>query len=99
MSGPAHKPAWPSQNAAFDIYLAWSEVTITVGPSVTALAALLEAGVPVSPGCQTGACGECAMAFVEGDVIHKDSCLNADDRARMFCPCVSRARTRIVLAL
>ena len=45
-----------------------------------------------------GGCGMCATAYVEGDIIHKDGCLNASDRERYFCPCVSRARTRVVLA-
>jgi hypothetical protein len=55
--------------------------------------------LPVEPGCQTGGCGSCVLAYVEGDLIHKDTCLSATDRARYFCPCVSRARSRIVLAL
>lgn len=82
----------------FEIYLAWSEVTLTVGPTQNALQVLLDAGLPVEPGCQTGGCGTCAMPYVEGDVIHKDACLSASDREHTFCPCVSRARTRIVLA-
>ncbi|MEQ1670667.1 MAG: 2Fe-2S iron-sulfur cluster binding domain-containing protein [Hyphomicrobium sp.] len=83
----------------FEIYLAWSDVTLTVECNQTALQVLLAAGAPVSPGCQTGGCGECVTNFVEGDIIHKDSCLNADDRETTFCPCVSRAKTRVVLAL
>ena len=84
---------------AFEIYLVWSETTLIVQPGETALQVLLAAGVPVTPGCQTGGCGECATQFIEGDLIHKDSCLNAEDRKTMFCPCVSRAKTRIVLAV
>jgi ferredoxin len=82
----------------FEIYLAWSDTTLTVRPDQTALQALTEAGVAVEPGCQTGGCGMCATAYVEGDIIHKDGCLNASDRERYSCPCVSRAKTRIVLA-
>jgi hypothetical protein len=41
----------------------------------------------------------CATEYVEGDIIHKDACLTATDRDHYFCPCVSRARTRVVLAL
>jgi hypothetical protein len=40
----------------------------------------------------------CATAYVEGDIVHKDGCLNALDRERYFCPCVSRGKSRIVLA-
>jgi len=39
------------------------------------------------------------LAYVEGDLIHKDTCLSVADRAHYFCPCVSRARSRIVLPL
>jgi vanillate O-demethylase ferredoxin subunit len=85
-------------DACFEIYLAWSDRTLIVEGGQSALQVLLEAGVAISPGCLTGGCGECATAYVEGDIIHKDSCLNTADRQRMFCPCVSRARTRIVIA-
>jgi ferredoxin len=83
----------------FDIYLAWSDRSVRVHAGTTALAALLAAGVLVEPGCQTGGCGSCTLAYVEGDVIHKDTCLSIADRSRYFCPCVSRAVTCIVLAL
>jgi hypothetical protein len=53
--------------------------------------------VPVELGCQTGGY-MCATAYVEGDIIHKDGRLSVCDRERYFCPCVSRAKTRIVLA-
>lgn len=83
---------------AFEIYLAWSDRTLVVGAHESALEVLIREGVPVEPGCQTGGCGTCVTAFVEGDVIHKDACLAAGDRASLFCPCVSRAATRIVIA-
>lgn len=80
----------PDEKASFEIYLAWSDRTLTVPSGQSVLQVLMEAGLPVTPGCQTGACGECAMNYVEGDVVHKDSCLSAIDRAHTFCPCVSR---------
>ena len=95
MSEPSCRPL-PS--GAFEIYLAWSERTLVVGPGESALEVLIREGVPVEPGCQTGGCGTCVTAYVEGDVIHKDACLAAADRESLFCPCVSRAATRIVIA-
>ncbi|MDX2205897.1 MAG: 2Fe-2S iron-sulfur cluster binding domain-containing protein [Hyphomicrobiaceae bacterium] len=91
MSAPGSGP--------FEIYLAWSDVTLTVGAGESALQVLVAAGLPIEPGCQTGGCGTCVTDYVEGDVIHKDACLSESDRRHSFCPCVSRARTRIVLAL
>lgn len=87
------------KNTAFVIHLAWSERTVRVAAETSALAALLDAGVAVEAGCQTGSCGCCVLPYVEGDLIHKDSFLSAMDRMRYFCPCVSRAATRVVLAL
>lgn len=84
--------------ADFEVYLAWSDITLTVRSGQTLLSVLLEAGVAITPGCLTGSCGECATAFVEGDIVHKDSCLSAVDRERYVCPCVSRAQSRIVIA-
>lgn len=86
-------------NTAFDIYLAWSDRLLRVAADTSALAALLAAGFPVESGCQTGGCGCCTLPYVEGDLLHKDSCLSAGERARFFCPCVTRAATRMVLAL
>lgn len=88
-----------NQPAAFEIYLAWSERTLQVGPGQTALKVLLDAGIPIEPGCEVGGCGTCATEYVEGDLIHKDGCLSLVDRQRYFCPCVTRAATRVVLAL
>jgi ferredoxin len=83
----------------FELYLAWSGRVLIVEPGRSALEVLIEAGVPIEPGCGTGTCGTCVTEYVEGDVVHKDSFLSAEDRRRHFCPCVSVARTRIVLAL
>jgi len=88
-----------SEDQAFEIYLAWADVTLTVKPGQTALDVLVQAGIPIEPGCSVGGCGHCVTRYVEGDVIHKDACLNEAERKTMFCPCVSRARSRIVLAL
>jgi len=60
-------------DADFDIYLAWLDQNVRVQAGITALAALLAAGVPIEPGCQTGGCGACTLAYVEGDLIHKDT--------------------------
>ena len=71
---------------SFEIYLAWSDRRLIVAPQTTALQALQTAGIAVEPGCQVGGCGMCMIAYVEGDVIHKDTCLNAEERVRYFCP-------------
>ena len=89
----------PLQTGEFEIYLAWSETTLRVAADQSARDVMLAAGLPVEIGCGNGGCGMCVTEYVEGDIVHKDACLTAADRAHYFCPCVSRAATRIVLAL
>ena len=84
---------------AFEIRLAWSDKALVVAADQSALDILLAAEVPIEPGCMTGGCGECVTAYVEGDIVHRDACLSVADRTRYFSPCLSRAGTRIVLAL
>lgn len=86
------------EQGTFEILLVWTDRTLSVGPGQTALDVLIEAGLPIEPGCRTGGCGECVTAYVEGDIVHKDACLQSSERERWFCPCVSRATTRIVIA-
>ena len=81
----------------FRIWLVWSDRWLEVGSHQSALSVLLAAGLPIEPGCLTGGCGECATEYVEGDVDHKDACLNAAERQNTFCPCVSRATGDLVL--
>lgn len=88
-----------SRQGCFELYLAWSDRVLTVGPGQSVLQVLIDAGVPIEPGCGTGTCGTCVTEYVEGDLVHKDSFLSPDDRRHFFCPCVSAARTRIVLAI
>lgn len=84
-------------NEAFEIWLVWSDRTLHVPADVSALEVLQAAGVPIDSGCGHGSCGTCTTDYVEGDVIHKDTILSLADREREFCPCVSRARGRLVL--
>ncbi len=84
---------------AFDIWLVWSDRHLHVPEGKSALEVLQQAGVPIDVGCTHGECGTCATEYVEGDVIHNDTCLSAADREHEFCPCISRARGKLVLPL
>ena len=81
----------------FEIWLVWSDRALAVPAEVSALKVLQDAGVPIDTGCDHGSCGTSATEYVEGDVIHNDTCLSQSDRDHEFCPCVSRAKGRLVL--
>ena len=87
----------PSQFKSFEIHLAQSHKVLQVRADQTALQVLIDAGIEIEPGCMLGGCGMCAIDYLDGDVLHKDLCLGKRERESQFCPCVSRALTRIVI--
>jgi ferredoxin-NADP reductase len=86
----------------FEVELARTGLVVTVGPGDSVLDALARAGAPVLSSCQQGVCGTCEVPVLSGEVDHRDSLLDDDERADSTCMfvCVSRARGgRLVLDL
>jgi len=92
----------PVRSGSFEVELAVTGRTVTVGPEQSVLAALTGAGVEVLSSCQEGTCGTCETTVLSGEVDHRDSLLTPDEQAAhdtMFV-CVSRAACpRLVLEL
>jgi cytochrome P450/ferredoxin-NADP reductase len=90
----------PVLSEAFEVYLAQSELTLTVPPDKSILTAVEEAGVGVLSSCGEGTCGTCETPLLEGVPDHRDSVLDEEAREANDCMmiCVSRACTpRLVL--
>jgi ferredoxin-NADP reductase len=84
----------------FDIVLAKSGITATVGPTESIIEALDRIGVHVPRSCGEGTCGTCLTPVIEGIPDHRDSFLMGKKRAanNVICVCCSRAQTpRLVL--
>jgi len=84
----------PKPNYEIDVICTRSERLVTVRCDQSILAALEDAGVPVSGSCKEGLCGTCETKVVDGIPDHRDSILTGQDRSindRMFI-CVSRSR-------
>jgi ferredoxin len=78
------------------------DLTLTVPPDRSVLDVVEEAGVSVLSSCREGTCGSCEVTVVSGEVDHRDSVLDEDDRAANDCMmvCVSRScGARLVLDL
>jgi ferredoxin len=58
----------------------------------TTLEVVQEAGISVLASCEEGICGTCEQIVVEGEVDHRDSILDDDERAanESMMICVSR---------
>jgi ferredoxin-NADP reductase len=87
---------------SFELVLLESGLTLTVAPDATVLQTVLDAGVQVLYSCTEGTCGTCETDIVEGEADHRDSVLDAEERAanETMMICVSRCRgPRLVLDL
>jgi cytochrome P450/ferredoxin-NADP reductase len=86
----------PVLHEAFEVYLARSELTLTIAPDKSILAAVEEAGVGVLSSCGEGTCGTCETPVLDGIPDHRDSVLDQDARDTNNCMmiCVSRACSR-----
>lgn len=94
-------PAAEAGDAPFEVELAQSGKTFTVGARQTLLEALTAHGCDPLFDCQRGECGVCAVPVMSGDIEHRDHVLTAREKAegRVIQVCVSRARGRLVLDL
>lgn len=79
----------------FQLRLAKSGTTLDVPVGMTALQVLLDNGIDVNYSCESGVCGTCITAVLEGMPDHRDTCLMDSERAEntLFTPCCSRAKT------
>ncbi len=93
-----------SDNVAFEVELARTGITITVPADRSIFDAVQDNGVSVLGSCHEGVCGTCETVIVDvdGEVDHRDSILNAEERSlnETMMVCVSRCRSgRITLDL
>lgn len=84
----------PPPGKEFEVTLAKSGITLTVGPHQSLLEAIEAADVDIPWSCRGGACGQCEtnVTSCKGDIEHNDYWLDDEERAskRKIMPCVSR---------
>ncbi|GAS88463.1 PDR/VanB family oxidoreductase [Mycolicibacterium brisbanense] len=89
-------------NTEFELVLQRSGLTLTVPADKSVFEVCKEAGVSVVGSCLEGICGTCESEVVDGDVDHRDSVLNEEEREsnEYMMICVSRCRSaRLTLDL
>jgi len=92
----------PAEESSFEVVLRESGKTLRVPPDRSIFETVRAAGVSVLGSCLEGICGTCETEVVDGDVDHRDSVLDDDERAGndVMMICVSRCRgNRLTLAL
>jgi ferredoxin-NADP reductase len=91
----------PGTGLPFEVELAASGKTVTVGPTQSLLEAMEAAGVDAPYLCRGGACGQCETTVHEcdGTILHRDHWLSPEEQAtnRRIMPCVSRFEGRTLV--
>lgn len=85
-----------------ELHLARSDITLTMEPGESVLQAVRRVKPDVPWSCESGFCGTCETAIIEGDVEHLDQLHSEAERKanRTMMICVSRPRSsRLVLDL
>ena len=98
----ARQAETPATESAFELVLQRSGKTVQVPPDKSVFDAVRESGVSVLGSCLEGICGTCETEVIEGDLDHRDSILDEDERAsnEVMMICVSRCKSaRLVLDL
>jgi vanillate O-demethylase ferredoxin subunit len=80
---------------AFDVRLVLSKKTVHVAEDESLLRAMLRDNVSIDYSCEGGICGSCVLDVVDGEIEHRDRCLDQDERRRAMASCVSRGRGSI----
>ncbi len=89
-------------NSSFELVLQRSGKTLTVPPDKSVFQAVRAAGVSVLGSCLEGICGTCETRVIDGEIDHRDSVLDEEERAsgETMMICVSRCRSaRLTLDL
>jgi dimethylamine monooxygenase subunit B len=91
----------PGTGKPFDVQLAASGKTITVGTTQSLLEAIEAAGIDAPYMCRGGACGQCEtdVHACDGTILHRDIWLSPEDQAsnQKIMPCVSRFEGRTLV--
>lgn len=84
---------------AFEVRLAQTGTSVTVGARETVVEALARVGVEVPVSCEQGVCGTCLTRVLDGVPDHRDQFLTDSEKARNneFTPCCSRAKSPVLV--
>ena len=98
----AAKATSGDDDTAFELVLQRSGLTLSVPADRSVFEVCREAGVSVVGSCLEGVCGTCETEVIDGDVDHRDSILNDEEKEsnEFMMICVSRCRSgRLTLDL
>ncbi|MDF2371537.1 MAG: PDR/VanB family oxidoreductase [Rhizobiaceae bacterium] len=89
----------PLEGDSFVLRLLASDLELVVPPDRSIVEVMRDAGIEIATNCEQGICGTCVARMVEGDPDHRDMYLTDEehDNEQLFAPCVSRAKSRLLV--
>ncbi len=83
----------------FNVQIASSGQSISVGPEQTVVEALAAVGIEIPTSCEQGICGTCLTRVLRGEPDHRDMFLTPEEQAcnDKFLPCCSRSKSKILV--
>jgi vanillate monooxygenase ferredoxin subunit len=83
----------------FEIKIASTGKTISVGPNQSVVMALAAHGIKIPVSCEAGVCGTCMTGVIQGTPDHRDVFMSREEHSRndRFTPCCSRSKTPILV--
>ena len=88
-----------SADDAFDVKIASSGKTYTVGKDQNVIQALQAHGVEIMVSCEQGVCGTCITRVLQGEPDHRDLYFTDEEKALndQFTPCCSRSKSPLLV--
>lgn len=71
----------------FELYLSESDQRVVVEENMTMMSALRNVGIHVESVCEQGICGSCLVRWRDGNPIHRDECLEPEERDEYVALC------------
>lgn len=82
-----------ADNKPFRLRLARSNAVVDVRSDQSIIQAMRSCGFDAPTSCESGTCGTCRTALLEGEADHRDLVLDEEEHASQIMLCVSRARS------
>jgi phthalate 4,5-dioxygenase reductase subunit len=86
-----------ADDVPFTVRLARSGAELTVPVGITIMEVMRAHGLRVASSCESGTCGTCKTAVLEGEPDHRDMVLSPSERKGSIMVCVSRAKTPLLV--
>ncbi|MCC7016722.1 MAG: oxidoreductase [Rhodospirillales bacterium] len=96
-NSPGARPAEIRVNTPFQVKLKSTGEVLDVPADKSIVQVLRDKGHVVDTSCEEGFCGTCLTRYIEGEPEHRDSVLDADDRAQYVLICCARSNSPLLV--